>query len=164
LEFNWLNPKAEMRHTPGKGSGSFAIEKINKGEVIASFGGFVVEKENLKNYSEDRVARSLQLNKNKFLLSGPNPEPGDMLNHSCEPNCGAIGTSSICAIKDIYPETELTFDYAMTDSSQYDEFNCACKTNSCRQKITGEDWKNSIIQQKYEGYFSSYLKKLINFS
>jgi hypothetical protein len=87
-----------------------------------------------------------------------------MLNHSCEPNCGAIGTSSICAIKDIYPETELTFDYAMTDSSQYDEFNCACKTNSCRKKITGEDWKNSIIQQKYEGYFSSYLKKLINFS
>jgi len=164
LEFNWLNPKAEMRHTPGKGSGSFAIEKIKKGEVVASFGGFVVDANNLNNFSKDRVARSLQLNKDKYLLSGVVPEPGDMLNHSCDPNCGAIGTSSVCAMREIETGEELTFDYAMTDASKYDEFTCACKKVNCRNKITGEDWKIKNLQKKYFNYFSSYINNLIRIS
>lgn len=164
MEYNWLSPKAEMRSSSGKGSGSFAVEKINKGEIVASFGGFVVKSKILNNYTQDRVARSLQLNEDKYLLSGPKPEPGDMLNHSCEPNCGAKGTSSICAMTEIFPGEELTFDYAMTDASHYDEFNCACSKQNCRNKITGNDWKNIEIQKKYSGYFSSYIKKLINLS
>ena len=164
LEFNWLNPKAEMRLTPGKGYGSFAIKRINKGEVVASFGGFVVDAKELNNFSSDRVARSLQLNENKYLLSGSTPEPGDMLNHSCEPNCGATGTSSICAMREISPGEELTFDYAMTDASKYDEFNCACKKPNCRQKISGTDWKNILMQKKYMSFFNSYIQKLIDFS
>ena len=164
MEFNWLNPKAEMRHSPGKGSGSFAIEKINKGEVVASFGGFVVNSNALNNFSQDRVARSLQLNEDKYLLSGSQPEPGDMLNHSCDPNCGALGTSSVCAMKEIYPGEELTFDYAMTDASTYDEFYCACNKQNCRKKIKGIDWKDKEIQKKYNEFFSSYINKLINFS
>ena len=79
MDYNWLIPKAQMRQTPGKGSGSFAITKIKKGEVVASFGGFVVDEAELKNHSEDRVARSLQLVENTYLLSGLEPEPGDML-------------------------------------------------------------------------------------
>jgi len=161
LDYNWLTPKAEMRITPGKGSGSFAIEKIKKGEVVASFGGFVIELKDLANYSEVRVARSLQLNDFKYLLSGSVPEPGDMLNHSCEPNCGALGTSSICAIEDIEVGEELTFDYAMKDASQYDEFECACEKSNCRKKISGSDWQNLKLQKKYENYFSSYISKLV---
>ena len=164
MEFNWLSPKAQMRKTPGKGSGSFAIQKIQKGEIVASFGGFVVDRYELKNYSTDRVARSLQLNETKYLLSGKFPEPGDMLNHSCEPNCGANGTSSIIALKDIQQDEELTFDYAMTDASEYDEFICACGKSNCRKKITGNDWKSLELQQKYKGFFSAYIKKLIELS
>ena len=164
MEFNWLSPKAQMRKTPGKGTGSFAISKINKGEIVASFGGFVVAQDELKNYSIDRVARSLQLNESKYLLSGKMPEPGDMLNHSCEPNCGAIGTSSIVAMKDIEIGDELTFDYAMTDASEYDEFTCACEKPNCREKISGIDWQSLNLQQKYKGYFSSYIQSLIEIS
>jgi len=164
LDYNWLTPKAEMRITPGKGSGSFAIEKIKKGEIVARFGGFVVEFKDLANYSEDRVARSLQLNDFKYLLSGSVPEPGDMLNHSCEPNCGALGTSSICAIEDIEVGEELTFDYSMTDASKYDEFECACNKANCRKKIRGSDWQKIELQNKHKNYFSSYISKLIKFS
>ena len=164
MEYNWLNPKAQMRNTPGKGSGSFAIEKIEKGEIVASFGGFVVRQDELDKYSKDRVARSLQLNEKKYLLSGVKPEPGDMLNHSCEPNCGAIGTSSIIAKSDIQIGEELTFDYAMTDSSKYDEFVCACGKTNCRKKISGNDWKNQELQKEYKNYFSSFISKLIEFS
>jgi hypothetical protein len=153
-----------MRQTPGKGSGSFAIEKITKREVVASFGGFVVEQKDLKDYSPDRVARSLQLDVANYLLSGPIPESGDMINHSCEPNCGAFGTSSVMAMTDIDIGEELTFDYAMTDSSQYDEFKCFCGKENCRGKITGKDWKDPNLQSKYKNYFSSFITKLINFS
>jgi SET domain-containing protein len=164
LDYNWLTPKAQMRLTPGKGSGSFAVSKIAKGEIVASFGGFVVDSSQLANYPEDRVSRSLQLNKNTYLLSGKNPESGDMINHSCDPNCGISGTSSVQSLRDIEIGEELTFDYAMSDSSQYDEFDCACGKESCRGKITGSDWKSDELQAKYNKNFSAYIERLIELS
>ncbi len=164
MDYNWLTPKAQMRVTPGKGSGSFAISKISKGEIVASFGGNVIAQSELTTYSADRVSRSLQLNKDTYLLSGDTPEDGDMINHSCEPNCGIAGTSSVQAIKDIEVEEELTFDYAMSDSSHYDEFACACAKEKCRVKISGIDWQNKDLQTKYRSYFSSYIERLIKLS
>ncbi len=161
MDNNWLTPKARMRVTPGKGSGSFAISKISKGEIVASFGGDVIDQSELTKYSADRVSRSLQLNSDTYLLSGDVPEPGDMINHSCEPNSGIAGTSSVQALRDIEIGEEITFDYAMSDSSQYDEFNCACGKVKCREKITGMDWQKKDIQAKYSNYFSAYIKSLI---
>jgi SET domain-containing protein len=153
-----------MRVTPGKGSGSFVVSKISKGEIVASFGGNVIDQSELAKYSADRVSRSLQLNKDSYLLSGDTPEDGDMINHSCEPNCGITGTSSVLALRDIEIGEELTFDYAMSDSSEYDEFSCACGKENCRAKITGMDWQNKDLQTKYQNYFSSYIEKLIKLS
>ena len=164
MDCNWLTPKAQMRVTPGKGSGSFAISKISKGEIVASFGGNVIDQSELAKYSDDRVSRSLQLNSDTYLLSGNIPEPGDMINHSCEPNCGAFGTSSVISMIDIEVGEELTFDYAMTDSSKYDEFICACGKSGCRKKITSIDWQKEYLQARYRNYFSSYIEKLIRLS
>jgi SET domain-containing protein len=153
-----------MRVTPGKGSGSFVVSKISKGEMVASFGGNVIDQSELTNYLPDRVSRSLQLNSDTYLLSGNVPEPGDMINHSCEPNCGIAGTSSVQALRDLKIGEELTFDYAMSDSSQYDEFVCACGKEKCREKITGMDWQNKDLQTKYGKYFSSYIQGLVKLS
>jgi len=164
LDYNWLTPKSQMRVTPGKGSGSFAISKISKGEVVASFGGYVINQNELGKYSSDRVSRSLQLNQSVYLLSGITPEPGDMINHSCDPNCGIAGTSIVQALQDIEIGEELSFDYAMTDSSEYDEFICACGKKECREKVTGNDWQSPDIQSRYKNYFGSYVEKLIKLS
>ena len=164
MDYNWLTPKAQMRVTPGKGSGSFAISKISKGEMVASFGGNVIDQSELAKYSTDRVSRSLQLNSDTYLLSGDIPEAGDMINHSCEPNCGIAGTSSVQALRDIEIDEELTFDYAMSDSSQYDEFICRCGKEKCIEKITGMDWQKKDLQTSYKSYFSSYIEGLIKLS
>ena len=164
MDYNWLTPKAQMRVTPGKGSGSFAISKISKGEIVASFGGNVINQSELTNYSTDRVSRSLQLNSDTYLLSGYVPEAGDMINHSCEPNCGIAGTSSVQALRDVEIGEELSFDYAMSDSSHYDEFTCACGKDKCREKITGMDWQKKDLQAKYSKYFSAYIESLIKLS
>ena len=161
MDYNWLTPKAQLRVTPGKGSGSLTVSKISKGEIVASFGGNVINQSELTNYSADRVSRSLQLNSVTYLLSGAVPEAGDMINHSCEPNCGMAGTSSVQALRDIEIGEELSFDYAMSDSSQYDEFNCACGKDKCREKITGMDWQKKDLQAKYNKYFSAYIESLI---
>jgi len=162
LYFNWLNPKAQIKKISDKGAGSFAQEIISQGEVVASFGGFVVQTKDLKDFSQDRVSRSIQASKTTYILSGLEPEPGDMLNHSCNPNCGATGISTIVAIKQIEVGEEITFDYAMTDASSYDEFVCFCGQANCRKKITGNDWQIEDIQEKYKGFFSSYVEKLIS--
>ena len=161
MDYNWLTPKAMVKRIDHKGMGSFAIKEIKTGEVVASFGGYVVKNEKLKNFSKDRVARSLQVNGDLYILSGKNPESGDMLNHSCDPNCGALGVSTIVAMKDIPIGSELTFDYAMTDASIYDEFECFCGKENCRKKITGTDWKDKNLQKKYKNYFSDFISSLI---
>ena len=161
MYFNWLNPKAHIAKISAKGKGSFAKELIHQGEVVASFGGFAVKASDLKNYSQDRVSRSIQASQHSYILSGRESEPGDMLNHSCNPNCGAVGIATIKAMKQIEVGDEITFDYAMTDASPYDEFVCFCGETNCRKNITGNDWQNQEIQKKYKGYFSAYVESLI---
>ena len=107
--------------------------------------------------NEDRIGRSIQIDHDLYLVSGDTPEPGDMLNHSCEPNCGLIGSQVLVAMRDIEVGEELSFDYAMCDASDYDEFKFLCELPTCRGVVTGMDWRKPELQAKYAGYFSPYL-------
>ena len=67
----------------------------------------------------------------------------------------------LVAMRDIEVGEELSFDYATCDTSDYDEFRCACELPSCREIITGIDWLRPELQQKYAGWFSPYLARRI---
>lgn len=95
------------------------------------------------------------------MVSGETPEPGDLLNHSCEPNCGLLGQMLLVAMRDITPGEELCFDYAMCDASDYDEFRCLCGQPACRGIVTGSDWRDPVLQERYAGWFSPYLIRRI---
>ena len=84
-----------------------------------------------------------------------------MINHSCAPNCGLSGSALLVAMRDIVTDEEITFDYAMSDASDYDEFACMCGQPACRLAVTGADWRDPEIQAAYDGWFSPYLNKLI---
>ena len=161
LDYNWLTPKAQARPAGDKGWGSFATEPIAKGETVAAFGGWVVTRATLSTLSHDRQGRSIQVDDDLYLVSDDTPEPGDMLNHSCEPNAGLSGTTLLVAMRDIEIGEELTFDYAMCDASDYDEFRCLCGQSACREVVTGSDWRDPVIQARYMGFFSPYLMKRI---
>ena len=64
---------------------------------------------------------------------------------------------SMVAMRDIAPGEELSFDYAMCDASDYDEFRCLCGEPTCREIVTGSDWRDPVLQEKYAGWFSPYL-------
>lgn len=158
---NWLSPKAEARKTEKKGWGTFAIAPISEGETVASFGGYAVTKNELRNYTLERISRSIQISDELYLVPGETSEPGDQVNHSCNPNCGLLGATVVVALKDIQIGEEISYDYAMSDSDPYDEFVCECKSSNCRKLITGKDWKKPDLQKKYDGFFSSYLQQKI---
>ena len=62
---------------------------IAAGETVAAFGGWIVPGF-LETMGADRQSRSSRSTR-LYPVSDVTPEPGDMLNHSCEPNCGLLG-------------------------------------------------------------------------
>ncbi len=161
MDYNWLFPGAEARPVGAKGWGSFATERISAGSTVAGFGGWCVDGTTLATFSHDRQSRSIQVDEDLYLVSGETPEPGDMLNHSCEPSCGLVGANVLVAMRDIEVGEELTFDYATCDSSDYDEFECLCGEPTCRGVVTGVDWTKPELHAKYAGWFSPYLARRI---
>ena len=162
MDYCWLTPKAQAKPAGDKGWGSFATAPIIKGETVAAFGGWVMTHAQLESLSLDRQHRSIQIDADLYLVSDETPEPGDMLNHSCEPNCGLAGSQILVAMRDIEPGEELSFDYAMCDASDYDEFRCLCGTTTCRGVVSGSDWRSPELQAKYDGWFSPYLVSRIS--
>ena len=158
---NFLTPLAEMRPAPGAGFGSYAIAPIPAGTIVAAFGGTLMDRATFDGQNPDRRSRSIQIDEEAFLLGPIDREPGDALNHSCDPNCGMGGAAQVVAMRDIAVGEALTFDYAMSDGSDYDEFACACGTATCRGSVTGDDWARSDLQQRYAGYFAPYISRRI---
>lgn len=154
---NYLTPLAEMRPVPGAGFGSFAVAPIPAGTIVATFGGTLMGRAAFDGQDPDRRARSIQIDEDSFLLGPATREPGDAINHSCNPNCGMGGATQVVAMRDIEAGEALTFDYAMSDGCDYDEFDCACGSPECRRRVSGNDWSRRELQSRYAGYFSPYL-------
>ena len=70
---------------------------------------------------------------------------------------GIRGQITLVALRDIAVGEEITFDYAMSDGCDYDEFDCGCAARKCRGRITGEDGCKPELIERYRGYRSSYL-------
>lgn len=159
MNTQWLTAKAEARQTPDHGDGAFAIAPIAAGEIVAVFGGFPITRAGLEALPEERKRRSIQIDVDLFLVSGEVREPGDMVNHSCDPNCGMRGDIIVVARRDIAVGEELSYDYAMSDASDYDEFDCRCGTAACRRVIRGSDWRNPALRARYAGYYTSFVER-----
>ena len=158
---NYRTPSAEWRDLGNKGVGSFALRSIPAGSLVATFGGTASTFGGLQRFSTERVSRSIQIEADLFFVGPVEREPGDTINHSCEPNCGMRNATQVVTMRDIDAGEELTFDYAMSDMAPYDEFDCACGTISCRGRVTGNDWRLLHLQERYAGYFSPYLHREI---
>jgi hypothetical protein len=158
---SWLTPKAVVRDVGEHGHGSFALEAIPAGEVVAAFGGYVVTGGQLPDFDEGRVSRSIQIDDDLYLLASPEVEDGDLVNHSCDPNCGLLGQTVLVAKYNLQAGEELTFDYGTCDASPYDEFDCACGAPRCRGRVTGDDWRDRDFQMRNNGWFSPYIARRI---
>lgn len=162
--FSYLSPKTEVRAAPEKGNFAvFALESLEKDEIICVWTGRVATFAQVMALSDAEKSHTLQVDEGLYLAPlGPQAEPADYINHSCNPNAGIRGQISLVAMRPIAAGEEITFDYAMADSSPYDEFPCACGAPTCRGQVSGDDWQRPELWQRYKGYFSAYLEKRIN--
>jgi len=159
---SYLNPKCESGSFNEKGGcGVFARERIQKGELVALWGGRIVAEHELDPRMPNFTQRVLQIEEGFYLETPAILEPSDCFNHSCSPNIGFSGQIGLRAMRMIEAGEELNFDYAMCDGSPYDEFDCCCGSAQCRRRITGEDWKIPELWEHYEGFFSPYLQRRI---
>ena len=159
----YLSSKISIKRSHN-GLGLFSNKKIKKGEIVIDYsnapGKFLSLKEADKLYGGGNDYM-IQIDNDLFFVATTSSEleDADFVNHSCEPNCGIKGSLKFVAMRDINKGEEITIDYAMSESSDY-QMICNCQNKNCRKIISGHDWKNKKLQQKYKGYFSDYLQKL----
>jgi hypothetical protein len=152
----------ESRPNPLKGGfGMYALQPVAKGTLLAMFGGTIVDSNQLTRVPAYLQSLGIQVEDDLYLISTV-IGPGDHFNHSCDPNTGMYGQLGLVAMRDIEPGEEITFDYAMSDCSDYDEFECMCGSENCRRFFRGTDWRDPALWEKYDGYFSLYLQRRIN--
>lgn len=114
------------------------------------FGGIVVTSEQLETVSDELKSLSLQVEDDLFIVSTI-IGAGDHFNYSCYPNVGLDGQIGLIAMVDIEVGDEVTFD----------EFIYMCGAVECREHITGNDWQLLDLQNRYDGYFSTYLQRRV---
>lgn len=159
---SYLSPKCEVWPAPDRGGHTVvAREAISKGELIVVWSGALVDGTELATLPQNVRRYSLQVEDNHYLVSLSDCEPPDYVNHSCAPNSGLSGQITLVAMRDIGPGEEITYDYAMSDGSNYDEFTCGCGTVHCRGRVSGDDWRRAELWERYDGYFSPYLQRRI---
>jgi SET domain-containing protein len=159
---SYLSPKLEIRHRPEiNGKGIFARQPIQANELLCRFGGIVVSRRKLALVPMEFRQKSLQIDNERYLMSIRLDDPPDYVNHSCLPNAGFSQATWLHAMRAIQANEEICFDYAMSDSTAYDEFTCRCGAPCCRGRITGDDWRQTELQLRYWRWFSPYLKRRI---
>ncbi len=158
----YLSPKLEIgEQSTQEGPGAFATMPIEAGELLVVWSGYIVDGQQLATLSSLQRRHSIQVEENLYLVSTRLDEPADYINHSCEPNAGLSGQIALVAMRSIFVGEEVRFDYAMSDGSPYDEFDCGCGAPNCRGRVTGDDWRRPELWERYAGHFSPYLQRRI---
>ena len=159
----YTSPKTTVKKSKKGGQGFFAVEKILKDEIVAIKNGHIVDKKEAELLDKKLGDFSLQISDDFFICPKTVDEIDDVviyINHSCDPNIGMDGQINYVAIRDIEQGEELCMDYAMAMTTDY-ELQCNCGAENCRRKITGADWKDKELQEKYGNYFSRFILKRI---
>jgi uncharacterized protein len=153
----YASPRVVGRRCTQKGGhGVYAREPIRRGELLVVFAGSAVEGSEIAALPPDRRRLLLQVEDDLYLLSEVEGW-ADWVNHCCEPNAGLRGQVSLVAMRDIAAGEEICYDYAMSDGSAYDGFDCCCGATTCRRRVSGDDWMKEELWERYRGYFSPYL-------
>ncbi|RPI82219.1 MAG: SET domain-containing protein-lysine N-methyltransferase [Nitrosopumilales archaeon] len=151
------NPKVELMNHTDFGKGVFAKEKIFLGEIIAVYDGEIYSAEKASDLPNDPPNNFrdhlVQFAPNKYRDSNGLAR---YINHSCNPNCGIKDKFKIVAMRDIDQNEEITWDYDMTENSDWTMI-CKCNSKNCRKIIKGFRYLPKEKLQEYKGYISDYL-------
>jgi uncharacterized protein len=163
---SWMSPKVKVRQSTVHGRGIVAVSAIACDEAILVWGGasYTDKGGALEALKKGRLV--MQWDDDVFSREVEDVEGDDdpfLINHSCDPNAWMNDAYTICARRDIGPGEEITADYALweSDESHVSSWFCNCGSPRCRGRITGVDWKEPGLRERYRGHFSPLLNKRI---
>ena len=164
MSFTYFSPKVEKRPSGIEGTGLYARAPIAADELIVVKGGHVFDRATRDALAKTLGPAEIQIDDDMFIGPMSQDERFDAmmhLNHSCEPNVGIRGQVSFYAMRVIAADEELSFDYATGDDDDW-TMACACGSAHCRGTVTGKDWELPAVQERYKGWFSTYLQRKID--
>jgi cyanophycin synthetase len=136
----------------GKGKGVYTLRPWQKGDVIHRGWG---------PRTSQRSRHSIEVDRDMHVIPLP---PLQLLNHSCEPNCGllirrGVTEMELHALRSIVPGEELTIDYATFESTiRHFDGPCQCEAPSCRRSITGYVGLPRALREAYGIYIAEHLR------
>ncbi len=157
---SYLTSKAFSAPTSDCGLGVFARELISKEERLAVFGGHVIGIDEFFGLSQKCQDCSFQIAEDLMFALLSKSELGsaaDLFNHSCDPNAGWSGMIELVAMRAILPSEQIRFDYATCLAFDFGSMTCRCGAHKCRGKVTGDDWRDPVVQKANDGYFQPFL-------
>jgi hypothetical protein len=162
---SWVTPKAAKGGASRiEGRGVHAVEAIAAGEVVAVKGGHVVDGATVAGLPEAIRDSAFPIAADRFLAALTHEEHDGVMmrmNHSCEPNVGMGGNVLLVSMRDIAAGEDLTIDYALFLGDPVFAMDCRCGTAARRSVVTGTDWMNTDLQERYQGWFSWWLQQKI---
>jgi SET domain-containing protein len=151
-----------VRYIPKKGyRGVFACEFMPKGAIIGVNGGRVIDNiDGIPNQTKYGVLIDAGI---YLMPSNYNfMENSWFMNHSCGPNVEGIGGRLSIARQNIMIGDEMTVDYAPLVAGEKNwSMVCNCGVPSCRQLVTGDDWKDPTIAKKLWRSFSPHIQRML---
>jgi len=152
------NPHVEVRQTE-KGRGVFALKDIPAGQLIAEFVGNIYESDLATQLPTKMVNHALQISPTQYMYA--ENRLAEIINHSCDPNCGINSLTKVVSIKCIRSGEEITWDYAMTEMSDWKLGNCLCGAQRCRGIVGSFLDLPENIKREYlaKGIVSDWIRK-----
>ncbi|MCL2629289.1 MAG: SET domain-containing protein-lysine N-methyltransferase [Alphaproteobacteria bacterium] len=163
---SYHNPKIKICKSDVQGLGSFAIEPILKGEIVAIKAGYILTIQEIENRNDPMLNGAVwPISDDLFLGPMEDSQIKDIrvrINHSCDANTGVSGQVAFIAMRDIAAGEEITQDYATIDNNTPYAMECKCGSTNCRGVIRGSDWHLPRLHRQYEGFFALYLQQKID--
>jgi uncharacterized protein len=147
------NPKVILKEGEKFGKAVFAVEKIIKNEVVASFDGEIYPGGDPR-WTDELRDHTIQFEEKKWRDS---KGIARWLNHSCNPNCGIKDLFKVVAMRDIQAGEEITWDYEMTEKHPWWRMKCECGADDCPKIIGNYEQMPQKIRDRYKGYVSEWL-------
>lgn len=161
----WISPGLSLGPSQIHGTGVFATVPFSVGDLIFRLGGALLTP-NLRNTNAVIPSTSTAVAEQVLLSEVAQSERdlSDYLNHSCEPNIGFSDAITLVATRTIDANAEVTIDYVYCEADEAWALKtpCACKSLFCRGTVTGSDWKDPALHERFLLWASPFMKRRIH--
>ena len=159
----WISSKVEYCESQIHGMGLRAIADIRQDEAVLTWEGECYTDKNGAIAAKRQGKAIIQWDENIFSYETVGDDELYAVNHSCDPNSWMADAFTLIARRDIIPGEEITTDYGLwqMDENFISSWICNCGAACCRGRVTGNDWKLEVLQQRYAGHFSPWINTLI---